>query len=56
MDHVERLDRVPRLYHTRDIDLARPLTDHFNVHITLRERLEHAPRHAHQVAHLLPDE
>lgn len=56
MDQVERLDRVPRSYDTRDIDLARALTDHLDVDVALCEGLEHPTRHAHQVTHLFPDE
>lgn len=56
MDHVQRLDRVSPLYDTRNVDLARALTDHLNVDVALCERLEHPARHAHQLAHLFPNE
>ena len=56
MDQVQRLDGVPALYDTGNIDLARALTDHLNVDIALGEGLKHPSRHAHQLAHLLSDE
>ena len=52
VDEIERLDCIPRVDDTRYIDLARSLTDHFNVHIALRQRREHLPRDTDHIAHL----
>ena len=56
VNQVERFDRVPRLYDTRDVNLACALTDHLDIDVALCEGLEHPSRHAHQVTHLFPDE
>ena len=53
MDEVEGLDGVAGVEDARDVDLVRALADHLDVHVTLRERREHAPCDADHIAHLL---
>ena len=53
MDKVESFDGVARVEDARDVDLVRALADHLYVHVSLRERREHASCDADRVAHLL---
>lgn len=53
MNQVEGFYRIPSFYDTRDIDLARALADHLDIHIPLRKRREHAARDSNHIAHLL---
>jgi hypothetical protein len=56
MNQVQSFDRVSSLDHTRDVDLARALGDHLDVHTPLGESREHASCYAYKVTHLLADE
>lgn len=54
MYQVEGFHRISSFDDTRDIYLTCALTDHLDVHITLRERREHPARNADHIPHLLP--
>ena len=56
MHEVERLRGVFAVDDARNVDLARALADHFNVHVALGERLEHSPGYADHVSHSFADE
>ncbi len=56
MDEVQRLDRVALLDDAGDVDLARALGYHLDVHVPLGERREHEPGDTDHVAHLMPDQ
>lgn len=56
MDDIQRLRPIPPLNHTRDINLRRPLRDHPDIHIPLRQRREHPPRDPQHMVHLFPHE
>lgn len=56
VDEVECLHRVPAVDHAGDVDFVRALADHFDVHVALAERGEHATRNTDHVPHRLPDQ
>lgn len=56
MNRIQSLDGIFGIDDTRDIDLGCPLTDHFNVDISLRKSTEHARRYSDHFAHLFSDQ
>jgi len=56
MNQIQRFDRVPRLNHTRDVDLARTLADHLDVDIPLRQRREHPTSYTNHMMHLFSNQ
>ena len=53
MDEVEGLDCIAGVEDARDVNLVRALADHLDIHITLRERREHASSDSDHISHLL---
>ena len=56
VNEVQRLDRVALLDDAGDVDLARALGYHLDVHVPLGECRKHEPGDTDHVAHLMPDQ